>query len=330
MPAALRAAVLLVALALALLAGAPARADEPSSPAVTRIGAFIVSLADVSEAQRRFEVTMWVWLLSPASIGDLDPGKTLEITNAVTTERQHSVTTVVPSGRYTQVKLRAQVRNPLDFADFPFDHHVLELHIEDAERDTRTLQFVPDVSDGDGSAVTLSQELAPADWSIGDLQLTTAPHREATNFGDPTQETDAEFSRAVLSIEITRQHSVRILLTLLLGTFMGSLVAFFAVLLPIQQSPPRYTLLSGSLFVSIANRLLVDSRLPPGSSLGLLDQLQLLAILGLMVLTGASLVLTNWAEKRIPPARATQLSQRMGVIWILTLLALQAAVVLAR
>jgi hypothetical protein len=46
------------------------------------------------------------------------------------------------------------------------------------------------------------------------------------------------------------------------------------VLLPIQQSPPRYTLLSSALFVCIANRLLVDSRLPAGSSLGLLDQLQ--------------------------------------------------------
>lgn len=101
---------------------------------------------------------------------------------------------------------------------------------------------------------------------------------------------------------------------------MGAMVAFFAVLLPIQQSPPRYTLLSSALFVCIANRLLVDARLPAGSSLGLVDLIQLLTILGLVVLTGVSLLLTNLAEKRLPAARATQISQRLGFAWIGVLL----------
>ena len=35
-----------------------------------------------------------------------------------------------------------------------------------------------------------------------------------------------------------------------------------------------------------------------------------------MDIAGMSLVLTNWAEKKLPPARATQLSQRMGLAWI--------------
>jgi hypothetical protein len=131
-----------------------------------------------------------------------------------------------------------------------------------------------------------------------------------------------------IAIEVERKHSFRILLTLLLGTFMGTLVAFFAVLLPIQLAPPRYTLISGSLFVCIANRLLVDSRLPAGSSLGLLDQLQLTAILGLIVLAGSSLYLTNLAEKRIPIARASVISQRMGVGWLVGVLGIQTLLVL--
>jgi hypothetical protein len=315
---------------LTALFPAPARGEEAPTVATTRVGAFIVALADVSEAQRRFDVTFWVWLLSPPTIGDSDPGKTLEVTNAVTVERQHAVTTTTPAGLYTQVKFRAQVRNQLDFADFPFDRHVLEVHLEDAERDTRKLEFVPDTPPGGGEALTISQDLSPADWAIGALSLTTEPHSEPTNFGDPTQSGDAEFSRAVLRVEIVRKHSLRILLTLLLGTFMGSVVAFFAVMLPIQQSPPRYTLLSGALFVCIANRLLVDSRLPPGSSLGLLDQLQLIAIIGLMVLTGASLVLTYWAEQRMPPARATRLSQRLAVGWLVAVTLLQLLVVWSR
>lgn len=147
--------------------------------------------------------------------------------------------------------------------------------------------------------------------------------------GDPTQPDDSAYSRATLHIEVTRKHSLRILLTLLLGTFMSAVVAFFAVLLPIQQSPPRYTLLSSALFVCIANRLLVDSRLPAGSSLGLLDQMQLLNIIALMLLTGASLWLTNLAEKRIPPARATRLSQRLGFTWLAALVTIEALLVLS-
>ncbi|MBX7078013.1 MAG: hypothetical protein K1X88_02430 [Nannocystaceae bacterium] len=333
MPARLRFAALVAALLAALLAAPAARADapaDPPQPAVTRIGAFIVALADLNEAQRRFDITLWLWLISPQNIGAIDPAKTLEITNAVTTERQHAVTTATPAGRWSQVKFRAQVRNPLDFGDFPFDRHTLQLFVEDAERDTRQLVFVPDTPPEGRAPLTLSQDLSPSDWTISDLALTVAPHAEATNFGDPSQTTDAEFSRATLSITITRRHSLRILLTLLLGTFMGSAVAFFAVMLPVQQAPPRYTLLSGALFVSIANRLLVDARLPPGSSLGLLDQLQLLAIVGLVVLTGASLVLTNLAEKRIPLARATVLSQRLGILWLGGLLSLQALLVALR
>jgi hypothetical protein len=317
--------VLVVALVLGrsatVSAAPPADAVEP-----TRIGAFITSLADISETQRRFEIILWVWLLSPTTDDQANPGETLEIMNAVTTERQHAVTTSTPAGRYSQVKLRASVRNALDFTDFPFDRHVLHVDIEDAERDVQLLEFVPENQPGRAPLV-ISEDLDPQDWAIGEATLTIVQHREHTNYGDPEQTGDSVFSRAVISIEITRKHSLRILLTLLLGTFMGTLVAFFAVLLPIQQSPPRYTLLSGALFVCIANRLLVDTRLPPGSSLGLLDLMQLAAILGLLLLTGLSLLLTNWAEGRLTTARATALSQRMGIVWLSGLVLVQLVLV---
>lgn len=322
----LLAAVVTIACGRASMAGA-APAGESGAVEPTRIGAFVASLADISETQRRFEIIVWIWLLSPGSDEAVDPARTLEITNAVTSERQHAVTTSTPAGRYSQVKLRASVRNALDFTSFPFDRHVLHVDVEDAERDIRTLEFTPDAPPGGGASLVISEELDPQDWAIGALTLTTMRHREPTSFGDPTQAGDSVFSRAVLGIEITRKHSLRILLTLLLGTFMGTLVAFFAVLLPIQQSPPRYTLLSGALFVCIANRLLVDTRLPPGSSLGLLDLMQLVAILGLLLLTGMSLVLTNWAEQKVPAARATALSQRMGVAWVTGVMLVQVALV---
>lgn len=302
-----------------------APADEGVEP--TRIGAFITSIADISETQRRFEIIVWIWLVSPASDTTPEPAKTLEIMNAVTIERQHAVTTDTPAGRYSQVKLRASVRNSLDFTSFPFDRHVLHVDIEDAERDVRSLEFVPDMPPGGRAPLVLSEELDPQDWAIGAPSLTTVHHRENTNYGDPTQAEDSVFSRAVLGIEITRKHSLRILLTLLLGTFMGTLVAFFAVLLPVQLAPPRYTLLSGALFVCIANRLLVDTRLPPGSSLGLLDLMQLVAILGLVLLAGMSLVLTNWADGKLTLARANTLSKRMAVAWISATVVIQVLLV---
>jgi hypothetical protein len=300
---------------LVLGVSASAAAFEPPA-ARTKIGAFVTSLADIQESQRRFDITLWVWLLSPADIGAVDPARTLEITNAVVVDRQYAVTSEVPGGRWSQVKFRATIRAPLDFTHFPFDRHVLRVQLEDAERDLRRLEFVPDEPPNGRGALAVSSDLDPQDWQIGKLALTVEPHVEATTFGDPSQVGDSAYSRATLGIEVTRRHSLRILLTLLLGTFMSSVVAFFAVLLPIQQSPPRYTLLSSALFVCIANRLLVDSRLPAGSSLGLLDQLQLLNIVGLIALAGVSLVLTNFAERRIPATRATQLSQRIGCGWL--------------
>ena len=85
---------LLVALA-AIVVVPEARAE----PAETKIGAFVTSLADISESQRRFEITFWAWMLSPETIGEFDPARSLEVTNATTTERQYAVTTAVPGGR---------------------------------------------------------------------------------------------------------------------------------------------------------------------------------------------------------------------------------------
>jgi hypothetical protein len=307
----------------------PARAaGAPAEPVRTRIGAFITSISDIQETQRRFEIAFWVWLLDADVQNETNPAATLEIMNAASFSREHMVMTPVEGRRWSQVKFRATVRNNLDFTSFPFDRHTLVVHLEDAERDTRTLELVVDTPPNGRAPIVLSSELDPPDWQIGEVSLTVAPHTEPTSYGDPTQTVDSEFSRATIHVEIARKHSFRILLTLLLGTFMGTLVAFFAVLLPIQLAPPRYTLISGALFVCIANRLLVDSRLPAGSSLGLLDQLQLTAILGLILLAGASLYLTNVAEKRIPIARATVLSTRMGIGWLSGIVLIQALLVL--
>jgi hypothetical protein len=69
---------LLAALVLAIAWGRSAAvnaapADDGTTVEPTRIGAFITSLADISETQRRFEIIVWVWLLSPASDGAIDP-----------------------------------------------------------------------------------------------------------------------------------------------------------------------------------------------------------------------------------------------------------------
>ena len=64
------------------------------------------------------------------------------------------------------------------------------------------------------------------------------------------------------------------------------------------------------------------------SILDLIDQMQLLTIVGLLLLTGASLLLTNLAEKSIPPARATRISQRLGFAWIAALVAIEVVLVL--
>lgn len=115
------AAALLLALApvaaaarSATAATTTAQSTAERGPARTRIGAFVTSLSDIQESQRRFDITLWVWLLSPASIGAVDPARTLEITNAALVERQYAVTTDTADGRYSQVKFRASVRAPLD------------------------------------------------------------------------------------------------------------------------------------------------------------------------------------------------------------------------
>lgn len=47
------------------------------------------------------------------------------------------------------------------------------------------------------------------------------------------------------------------------------------------------------------------------------------------MLAGASLWLTNLAERRIPPAQATRLSQRLGFTWLAALVVIEVLLVLS-
>ncbi len=48
-----------VALLVLGLAAKPVAA-EPAAPAQTKIGAFVTSLSDIQESQRRFDISLWV------------------------------------------------------------------------------------------------------------------------------------------------------------------------------------------------------------------------------------------------------------------------------
>jgi len=75
------------AIAALLGLGWPGLASGAEAPAQTKIGAFVTSLSDIQESQRRFDITLWVWLLSPDSIGAVDPARMLEIINATAVDR---------------------------------------------------------------------------------------------------------------------------------------------------------------------------------------------------------------------------------------------------
>jgi hypothetical protein len=305
-----KALVRLVALAMLVLGLAlpsfaqPAPAQPPqavapaapaSGPAKVKIGLYINDIQQINLADYSFVGDVYVWFRD--SDPELVPGQTFEWMNMFAPD-DHVQTTIYevpqkePDGSEYQVfRHQGPFAAKFSIRQFPFDQHNLTIEIEDREFDAGRLVYEAD-------EVTMNPEIQLPGFILGKptLQIVNRPY--PTAFGDVANPTPAPYSRAIVTIPISRPVLSGIIKALL-PIFIVVLVAAAALLLHPEHVEARVGLSITALLTLVALQLAATSGLPDVGYLLMLDQIYLSSY-AFILLVVALLVFTTGKEDKAP------------------------------
>jgi len=302
-------------------AAAPAAAAPASGPAKVKIGLYINDIQQINLADYSFVADVYVWFRD--SDPEVVPGTTFEWMNMMAPD-DHVQTTIYevpvkePDGSEYQVfRHQGPFAAKFNIRTFPFDQHTLTIEIEDREFDAGRLLY-------DVDEVSMNPEITLPGFILGKPTLEVINRPYPTAFGDVANPTPAPYSRAIVTIPISRPVWSGIIKALL-PVFIVVLVAAAALLLSPEHVEARIGLSITALLTLVALQLAATQGLPDVGYLLMLDQLYL-ASYGFVLLVVSLLVFTTSKEDKAQQAGAVAIPKG-GPLTALLAVLLYAAVI---
>ena len=325
-----------MALALSCAGPATAAAQPPktlsappvagtASPEHLSLGAYLTGLGDLDPAKKSFSASFWVW-----TVGQQDRAKSLsqlEFPNAIKVESPNAVQETTAQGIWSQRKIVGSFRHGWDLRRFPFDRQLLRIEMEEAERDTTSLVYVPDSANS-----SFDPEVNLSGWRLLSTQLVTGSKPYHTSFGDPRLPpgSPSAYARAELRILLERTDRSGFW-KLTVGAFAAALMALASYGLRVDQAPalsPRFGLLAGSAFAAVISLRSAATELGASGYTTLIDSVHAAVLLYILVATGAGVVAWRGLLRHGDVARVQRLEKRAAGFSTLLFAALILALVL--
>ena len=332
---------LLLATALLLLPlvppGPAAAAGQPantlSAPAMAaavgpeqlRLGAYLTGLGDFDPTRKSFSASFWVW-----TVGPQDGAKSLsqlEFPNAIKVESPNELQEATPQGIWSQRKIVGSFRHGWDLRRFPFDRQLLRIQMEEAERDTTSLVYVPDTANS-----SFDPELNLSGWRLLSTQLVSGSKKYHTSFGDPRLPpgSPSAYARAELRVLLERTDQSGFW-KLTAGAFAAALMALASYGLRVDHAAalsPRFGLLAGSAFAAVISLRSAATELGASGYTTLIDSVHAAVLLYILVATAAGVVAWRSFLRHGDVARVQRLEKRAAGFSTLLFAALILALVL--
>ena len=307
-------------LAAALLAPLhTATADEPHPhPDTCRVGVYILSVFDLDYPHNAFSADFWMWFLYSAD--SLNPLESVEISNAKSSTFQNGSTEKKGGVYWAAQKCKATLSQNWDIANFPFDHQVLRIAMEDADRDTSDLVYLPDTAQS-----RLDPRVKLDGWRISKLRFVRQDARYGTNYGDPELASASTYPSVVAYVELTRD-GLGLVMKLFAGVYVAFAICMTVFFFGPEAVEPRFGLLVGALFAAVANKYIVDSFLPMSVRFTLVDRIHVITFIYILLAVAVAVVVMNLYRKSPDDARFAKLSHRIDRLAFWVLLATYAAI----
>ena len=240
--------------------------EEKTGPADTvKVGAYIFSLYDLDFPGNKLNADFYLWYNTKKdSMALLE---NLEVINSTEINKSYEMNEKRGSTFFHSVRINTKIKEEWNVADFPFDKQVIEIKIEDFDKDNTKLVFVADTA-----ASKIDKDVHLDGWKIRDFGITIDDHTYETNYGDPDIPlTDySAFSRATLHFTLEREGK-GLFFKLFIGLFISVLISLLTFFINPLDLDPRFGLSVGAIFAAIASQYVITSTLPQNESLTLVD-----------------------------------------------------------
>jgi hypothetical protein len=260
---------------------------QSTPPDTVRSGIYVTSIHDIDFKEKEYTMDFWLWLKYKNRAFNFV--ENLEIPQAKTVTKSFSTIDSTGNEVYLLMKIQCLMKDSWSIDNFPFDHQILRLSIENSQFDSESLIFMPD---------TLGKQYDPhftlRGWNIDSLKVFTGTKVYETAFGDTSIKVpQTEYSNFKVRVGISRD-ALGIFWKMFLGMYVAFFIAFMCFYIHTDSIDSRFGLSVGSLFAVIGNKYIIDGSLPETTTFTLVDTLHgitLVFILAVIVSTAYSLKL---------------------------------------
>lgn len=260
---------------------------QKAIPDTVRSGIYVTSIHDIDFKEKEYTVDFWLWLKYKNR--DFNFVENLEIPQAKTVTKSFSTIDSTGNEVYLLMKIQCLMKDSWSIDNFPFDHQILRLSIENSQFDSQSMVFVPD---------TLGKQYDPRftlkGWNIDSLKVSAGTKVYETAFGDTSIKVPhTEYSNFKVRVGISRD-AMGIFWKMFLGMYVAFFIAFMCFYIHTDSIDSRFGLSVGSLFAVIGNKYIIDGSLPETTTFTLVDTLHgmtLVFILAVIISTAYSLKL---------------------------------------
>jgi len=276
-------------------------------PDTVKSGIYVTSIHDINFKDKEYTINFWLWLKYKNK--DFDFKENLEIPQAKTIEKSFSTIDTTGNEVYLLMKLQCVMKDSWAIDNFPFDHQILRLSIENSQFDSKSFIFVPDTS-----GKQFDPRFTLRGWNIDSLNISAGTKIYETAFGDTSIEPHTAYSNFKVKIGISRD-AMGLFWKMFLGMYVAFLIAYMCFYIHVDSIDSRFGLSVGSLFAVIGNKYIIDGSLPESTSFTLVDTLHGITLLFIVMV----IVSTAFSLKLIKKGKITEATKfdRIFSIWSL-------------
>lgn len=256
-------------------------APAPAGPSEVVTGLYVNDILDIDFKTNSFSADFYVWFRWKG--GDASPAKTMEFMNRFQPNDHLRESLLeepkeMPDGsRYAIIRAQGRFSSKFQLEHYPFDRQELAITFEDTTNNTAAQVYKPDQP-----AVMLNPAITLPGFRIGAPRLSVVDNPYPTNFGDLSVGNADSYSRAIVTIPVTRP-----LGALTLKTFVPVLLiilcAGLALIIRPQCVDGRIGLAITALLTLVALQLTGGSGLPDVDYLMMLDKVYLVSYAFIML-----------------------------------------------
>jgi len=255
-----------------------------------KIGAYIFSVYDLDFPGKKVNVDFYLWY--NAKRDSINMLEYLEVINATEYNKSGETTENRGEELYQTVRINSTIKAEWDVTHFPFDRQVVEIMIEDYDKDNSRLVMIADTI---GSKIDKNVHIDG--WNIKGFEVKVYDHIYETNYGDPDIPMDefSAYSRAVISFTIEREGK-GLFFKLFVGLFISVLISLLTFFINPLDLDPRFGLSVGAIFAAIASQYVISSTLPQNDRLTLVDILHDISFIYIFICILISTISLNYMK----------------------------------